>query len=263
MSWLQLHGETWPVTDDEADLRFHLRAADTGLPRVTWNLEVSHYIRAKNPEAKPGIERWLDIDLGTVTWHDGDWRRLANLEIRAATAWYARQEYFDENGHLMLPQLTVHQTVLHPRTEHDEVEGKRQSWMAHDFILRFGNRDGWSFPCELDAWLIPEADYHRTTPETLEQTKHFPQTPPDLRLITRATFTQGSVELTRAAAADPITHARNILREQTRCDTLRQPKLDWMLRQTPGREKIVPMPGWRSTVHFHTTPDNNQPEQNK
>jgi len=31
-----------------------------------------------------------------------------------------------------------------------------------------------------------------------------------------------------------------------------KPELSWMLRQTAECEAIVPMPGWRSAVHFHT-----------
>ena len=48
MSWIQLLGETWPVTKDEADLRVHIQAADVDCPRVAWDLAVSHYIRSEN-----------------------------------------------------------------------------------------------------------------------------------------------------------------------------------------------------------------------
>ena len=47
MSWIQLNGKTWPVTKDEADVRVYIHAADAGCPRVSWNLDVSHYIRRK------------------------------------------------------------------------------------------------------------------------------------------------------------------------------------------------------------------------
>ena len=91
----------------------------------------------------------------------------------------------------------------------------RMVWRAHDFILRLGNRDGWSFPLELDAWLIPETEYWRKSPETPdEEEKRFGEGPPNFRLISRATFATGQVDLTRAAADYLVAHAREILREQ-------------------------------------------------
>ena len=254
MSWLQLHGETWPTTDDEADVRFRLRAADTGLPRVLWALDVSHYTRAEDPQTKPDTERWVDIELSDILWTAGDWRKLANLEIRSDAAWFAGQEHFDEYGSLILPQLCVYQTLLKSYTERTGISEGRTSWIAHDFILRFGNRDGWSFPCELDAWLIPATEYYRTTPETPAELKRRPTGPPNLRLITRATFEHASLNLTRAEGAAPEIAAQNILREQLRCEPLPDPEVKWIKRHTPDRGKIEEMPGWRSTVSFYITP---------
>lgn len=256
MSWLQLHGETWPVTDDEADLRVHIHAPDVACPRVSWELDVSHYIRPENPPAgHPGIDRWLDIELGGLILNLRDWRQLAGLEIRADAAWHATQEFFGPYGHSHnSPRVMVHQTILKPYADSAGVEAGRKEWIAHDFILRFGNRDGWSFPCELDAWLIPKDEYYRTMPETPEEAARFVEVAPNFRLVTRATFMSGNVDLTRSAAADPMSHAREMLREQTGCDAMLRPELKWMLRQTPGNEEIVPMPGWRSHVHFFTTP---------
>jgi hypothetical protein len=148
--------------------------------------------------------------------------------------------------------VTVHQTVLKPYAQRAGVKAGRTGWIAHDFILRLGTRDGWSFPCELDAWLIPEDEYYRLAPETPEAAARFPEGPPDFRLVTRATFASGTVELTRSAAADPPAQAREILRAQIGCEARLEPHLNWQLRQTPGREEIVPMPGWRSGVNFFT-----------
>jgi hypothetical protein len=255
MSWIQLHDEVWPVTKDEAELRAYINAPDAACPRVQWILDVSHYLSTDEPPApgRPGLDRWLDIEVGGLIFGVRDWRRLAGLEIRADTAWHATQEYIGPYGHCHnSPRVMVHQTVLQGDAEREGVEAGRKAWLAHDFILRFGNRDGWSFPCELDAWLIPEEDYHRLTPETPEATARFAEGPPNFRIVTRASFAQGTVDLTRAAAADPVARAREILREEIGCDTLLKPELKWMLRQTPAREEIVPMPGWRSSVHFHT-----------
>jgi hypothetical protein len=258
MSWIQLNGETWPVTKHEADLRVYIQAADVGCPRVTWTLDVAQYIYPEDyTDGKIKIERWLDIDLGDLVLNLRDWRRLAGLEIRADAAWHATQEFFGPYAHCHnSPRVHVHQTILKPYAEREGVEPGRKQWIAHDFILRFGSRDGWSFPCELDAWLIPQEEYYRPQPETPEAAAQFPAAPPNFRLVTRATFNQGSVGLTRRAAADPVAHAREILREEIACEPMLRPELKWMLRQTPERREIVPMPGWRSDVHFFTPPGN-------
>lgn len=257
MSWIQLLGKTWPVTKDEADLRVYIHAEDAICPRVWWDLDVSHYIHAENFPGRKVMERWLDIEVGGLILNLRDWRRLAGLEIRADAAWHASQEFIGPYGHCHnSPRVHVHQTILKPHAERKGVEAGRKWWMAHDFILRFGNRDGWSFPCELDAWLIPEPDYYRVQPETASEATRWPTEPPDFRLVTRATFTQGTVGLTCRAAADPVAHAREVLREQIACEPMLRPELKWMLRHTANSEKIIPMPGWRSDVHFQTPPGN-------
>jgi hypothetical protein len=159
MSWIQLHGETWPVTKDEAEVRLYIHPADVGCPRVSWELDVSHYLMQENFPGKKIMERWLDIDLGSLILNVRDWRQLAGLEIRADAAWHATQEFIGPYGHCHnAPRVHVHQTLLNPHAESADVEPGRKSWIAHDFILRLGGRDGWSFPCELDAWLIPEPE---------------------------------------------------------------------------------------------------------
>jgi hypothetical protein len=263
MSWMQLHGETWPVTDDEADLRVYILSPDAGCPRISWDLDVSHYIKSENPAHKKiEIDRWMDIEVGGLVLNLRDWRQIAGLEIRADAAWHGTQEFFGPYGHSHnSPRVTVHQTVLKPNAEGTAADAARKEWIAHDFILRFGNRDGWSFPCELDAWLIPEKEYYRTMPETPEEAARFAEGAPDFRLVTRATFISGNVDLARAAADDPVSHAREMLREQIACEPMLRPELKWMLRQTPDNEKIVPMPGWRSHVHFFTPPGNARMEK--
>lgn len=255
MSWIELHGETWPVTKDEADLRVCVHPPDVGCPRVWWTLDVSHYLHADKPPrpGNSGVERWLDIDLGSFVLNLRDWRRLAGLEIRADAAWHATQEFVGPYGHSYnSPRVTVYRTEVKKPAEGEEVDSVRSEWIAHDFILRLGNRDGWSFPCELDAWLIPGEKYYRLAHETPEEVTRFAEGPPNFRLITRATFVSGTVELTRGAADDPAAHAREVLSELVGCETMVKPELKWMLRQTPGSEEIVPMPGWRSDVDFRT-----------
>lgn len=255
MSWIQLHGQTWPVTEDEAKLRVNIQPPDVACPRVDWNLDVSHYPPAEFPVPK-GVrtERWLDIELGGLIFNARDWRKLAGMEIRADAAWHATQEFIGPYGHCHnSPRVAVHQTILKSRAEHvaEEEAGHRQ-WLAHDFILRFGSRDGWSFPCELDAWLIPESKYYRIRPEPKEECTRFSEGPPNFRLVTRATFIAGSVNLTKRAADNPVAHARQVLVDQIGCDEMLDPEVQWMLRPTPGREESVRMPGWRSDVYFAT-----------
>lgn len=258
MSWIQLHGETWPVTKDEAEVRVYIHAEDAMCPRVSWDLKVSHYIRPEDfPAGEIKLERWLDIELGGLVLNLRDWRRLAGLEIRADAAWHATQEFIGPYGHCHnSPRVQVQKTILQPHAGREGVEAERKQWLAHDYILRLGNRDGWSFPCELDAWLIPEEEYYCKAPETPEAAVRFPVEPPNFRLVTRATFVSGTVGLTRRAANDPVSHAREVLREQIACEPMLRTELKWMLRHTPANEKIVPMPGWRSDVHFFTPPGN-------
>jgi hypothetical protein len=258
MSWLQLHGEVWPVTTDEAALRVLIQAPDVNCPRVKWWMEVSHYIKTDDPPApgNPGIDRWLDIEVGDLILNLRDWRQLAGLEIRADSAWHDAQEFIGPYGHCYnYSHVTVYQNIMKHFAEQKGLEAGRKCWRAHDFILRFGNRDGWSFPLELDAWLIPEEEYYRQKPETPEETAQFAAGPPNFRLVTRVTFVTGEVEMTRAAADDPVSHAREILREQIAFDEMRNPELKWHLRSEPDGDKIVPMPGWRSRVFFYTPPE--------
>jgi hypothetical protein len=139
--------------------------------------------------------------------------RVASINRRPVKNQIPITEFIGRYGHCHhSPRVTVHQTVLKNYADREGVEVGRKAWVAHDFILRLGNRDGWSFPLELVAWLIPEEEYWRKTPETPEETARFAEGPPNFRLVTRVTFVTGEVEMTRAAAADPISHAREILR---------------------------------------------------
>jgi len=53
---------------------------------------------------------------------------------------------------------------------------------------------------------------------------------------------------------DPVPLAPRLLREETGCQEMFSPEVSWTLHHTPDRKEIVPMPGWRSTVRFSTTP---------
>ena len=64
-------------------LRVFIHAPDVNCPRVSWSLDIDHYIEPKElkPDA-PKIERMLNIELGDLILDIRDWRRLAGLEIR-------------------------------------------------------------------------------------------------------------------------------------------------------------------------------------
>src|SRR3989442_15529027 len=133
MSWIQVRGEVWPVTKDEAELRVYIHAPDVGCPRVGWELEVSHYIEPDRPPVPgdPGVDRWLDIDLGSLILNVTDWRRLDGLEIRADAAWHATQEFVGPYGHCYnSPRVSVHQTVLKAYAQREGVEAGREEWLA-------------------------------------------------------------------------------------------------------------------------------------
>ena len=254
MSWLQLHDEVWPVTDDEADLDVHIEAPDVNIPRVQWNWSVSHNIERPQREVSGGpvMDRWLDIEVGRLILKLRDWREFAGLEIRADSAWHETQEFVGPYAHSHnAPRLLVSQKVVAPSNNANGWEIKTTGWTAHDFILRFGSRDGWSFPCELDGWLIPDEEYYRDEPETPEEVARFPEGAPNLRIVTRATFGSGTVSLSRQPA-DPLLRARQSLKELIGCDEMLDPKLEWMLRRASDGDKCVPMPGWRSSVKFWT-----------
>ncbi|MBI4328091.1 MAG: hypothetical protein HY674_22905 [Chloroflexi bacterium] len=255
MSWIQFQGEIWPATNGEADLRVHVLPPDVGCPRVSWSLDLFQFIEAKEPlPGRPKMERWINVELTNFTVPERDWRRLSHLEIRADPAWQTAQEFIGPYGHSHhLPKVEVSVTVMHLYADKQEDAG-RFCWIAHDFMLRFGTRDGWAFPCELDAWMIPAEEYYRKTPETREEAARFAAGPPNLRVLTRAQFVGGTIELARCGP-DPLPTARRMLREQTGCEELFQTEAKWWLRHTPDHKEIVPVPvGWRSSVNFATAP---------
>lgn len=252
MGWIHLNGELWQVTGDEARLQVRLAAPDAGCPRQSWTWDLFQMVKVENPA--PGqrkSEGFIQIEVSDLYFYERDWRRLSGLEIRADAAWHDAREYVSEYGRLDPAHVLVNATLFGQPDAAGGEEGT-SNWIAHDFILRFGTLDGWCLPCELDAWLIPRDDYHRKTPETPEAVARFAQGPPNLRVMTRTIFQGGSVEVPRCPGGDPVPWAQRLLREETGCETLHQPEVEWILRQMPDQEEARPMPGWRSTVAFST-----------
>jgi hypothetical protein len=253
MSWVQFHGETWPVTPDDALLEFYVQAPDVGCPRVQGRLDLTQTVKAPEPlPGQPDCERLLSVEINGLPLPGRDWRELAGREIRADAAWQAAHEFIGPYGHSHnTAKVDLNHIVFpaHAKTPPDD--GGR--YLGHDFILRFGPRDGLFLPCEIDAWVIPEKEYYRTQPETPAAVAKFPDGPPNLRVITRAQFIGATLDLARCGV-DPLPTARQQAREQLGCEEFFRPTYHWWLRSNPEHNKILPMPpAWRSTVHFFTT----------
>jgi hypothetical protein len=253
MSWVQLNGETWPVTPDGAQLEFYVQAQDVGCPRVQWRLDLTQRVEAAEPlPNQPNCESLLAVEITDMPLPGCDWRELANLEIRADTAWQATNEFIGPYGHSHnLPKVDANHMVFPAHAKSPDNTGCH--YLAHDFILRFGQRDGLVLPCEIDAWVIPINEYYRTLPETPAEAAKFSDGPPNLRIITRAQFIGGSLDMVRCGT-DPLPSARQQVRELLGCEEFFRPTYGWWLRSNPAHKEILPMkPGWRSTVHFFTT----------
>ena len=130
--------------------------------------------------------------------------------------------------------------------------GRHQSWRGHDFLLRFGARDGLAFPCEIDAWLLPGEEYDRTEPETAAEVARFGEGPPDLRIMARAVFTSVTVKVPRTD--DPVAFAREALRSEVGLSEFHDPRLEWAVRRTLEGKGTEQMPGWASTIYVRTQP---------
>lgn len=257
MSWVQWQGETWQPTAHDAELRLHLSKPDSACPRLEWNFDLMHMEKADIPaehddEGASRWKRWINVEIPVLQFPECDWRSIAGREIRADPAWHEAHDHLCEYGRLALALVTV-TTAQRRRPGEPRRSGGQAHWHGHDFILRFGERDGFAFPCELDAWVIPNADYYRTEPEPAAALTRFAEGPPDLRVITRAVFTGGSVAVPRVGD-DPLPWARRALLEATGCDAFHAPVIDWACRFDRAHDKTEHVPGWASTVRFDTRP---------
>ena len=201
---------------------------------------------------KLNIARSLHVEIEEFTVPFADYRRFAGLEIRADSDWHRAQEFVGPYGHSHhAPRVRATEYVLAEHAQNPDDAGLF-SYLAHDFILRFGARDGWFFPCELEAWLLPEAEYYRREPETAETVAHFPTRPPDLRVLTRVEFTGGFIAMPRCGL-NPVPAASTAIRELTGCEEVCHPNVNWHGRMKRDYKGIEPLPpGWRSTVSFAT-----------
>ncbi|HEY3663230.1 MAG TPA: hypothetical protein VGL24_08780 [Chthoniobacterales bacterium] len=255
MSWIQWHDEVWPVTDDQAELRVYLWPPDCGYPRPSWHFELMHLFRPPDADATKDYsrDRWIGLELEELFFHEPDWRRLSRHEIRATPAWHDAHEHFMQHHRLVESRITLGCKQVRRTADEPRKTAGQEYWRAHDFIIRFGERDGLCFPCEIDAWMIHEDDYNRTEPEDPATIAPFAATPPNLRVITRALLVGISAAVPRAGHRDPAAAARRLIEEGIGYDgELRDPEIEWDLRRDLETNDYVENPGWSSTVRFST-----------
>lgn len=243
MSWLLWKGEQWATTNDEAKLNVYLRAPDTGGKRFNWTWHLFQHDPISHVDRKPP-RRFLTIEINDLGF-EGDWRKFSGFELRANAAWQAEHEHFGEYGSHFVPNI-------HVRGDFFQDQGDDQDagfWEGDHFTLRLGERDGDSFACELDAWVLPRAQYRRTTPESAAELARPPIGEPNLRVLTRTRIGRATVNLPRCGT-DPVPLARKYLEELTGLTDLPERSIEWWGPKLPGQEKEAKAPGWRCTVNF-------------
>ncbi len=255
MSRVTFRGETLPDTDDEAELYCLIAPPDAPGPRQDWTFTLNHTIITLDPATgKRTHYRNCEAQIDHLHFNEPDWRKFSGLHIRADSAWHDRHEYIDQNGGLIRPQINVSEYCVHYDADGKQIPDVVENWTGENFILRLGTRDGFLFPAELDAWVMPEKEWPRTTRETAEEAARFPETPPDLRIITAARFLGGRVEVPRCGM-DPVPLGRQLIRNATGFDDPPRIGFQWAAQSSPDFKTCIRPPGWRSTVHFFTEPE--------
>jgi hypothetical protein len=250
---VQLNGETWQPTQDVAELKLYLCRPDVQCDRQEWRFEMMHLVpRVERAPGASYAEKSLVLTLETMGVEVRDWRRLAGMEIRADASWHAKHGHCNEGGWLRESSLEVCEMFFRESAEDAAEMVRERTWRAHDFVLRFGKRDGLAFPVELDAWLLPEEEYWRREPESPEELARFGEGPPDLRVMATAVFTMGWVAL--PPCKDPLALAERMLRKEVAIEGMHNSKIQWETRELPGTTEREEMREWPATVYFTTEP---------
>ncbi len=255
MSWVEMLGQRWPATDQVVRLQVFIWGPQAPHPRTVWHLDVFH-MQVSDPET--GEKRpspHIHIEISDFAPEIRDWRRFSGWELRADAAWREAQECVTDYNRHQLPHVLAlgnFRSMLPPA----EQRGKREheTWLGHDFVLRFGTRDGWEFPCEIDGWVRSEEDYWQLRPQSRDEAMRFPTEPPNLRVMARAEFVGGTVIVPRRHHADPVAWAREVLRAEIGCETMHDPRIKWATRRVRGFGKTEKLEGWGSRVTFRTRP---------
>jgi hypothetical protein len=254
MSWVQLNGETWRATQDVAEVKLQLWRPDAMCGRQEWSFELSHLVR-RAPQV-PGLsasERALTLRLETLGLELRDWRSVAGKEIRADAGWHEKHGRCHEYGRLRESSLWVSGLFFPEGIEASGNAVEERDWRAVDFVMRFGKREGMSFPMELDAWVMPEAEFWRKEPESEEELRRFGEGPPNLRVMATAVFTRGWVMLPHCE--EPVALARRFLREEVGFDVMHEPQIQFPSRQDSKVTEFTEVPEWPATVYFRTEED--------
>lgn len=254
MSYAQWQGRTWPTTTDEASLRVHLPPRDCPGALPEWDLELDHFVMSaeRGPDGQRQILGALQLEISQLGLLPRRWHDLARQHVRADAAWYERTARFGPFGHRCHQCLEVTSYIpsAHPPA-HSLGPAGRLEWCALDFEVRLGARDGLYFPCEIDAWLFPRGEFDRDEPETPEELATFGQGEPDLRIITRAKFSGGSIGMPRCGD-DPWPQAQREILAALGPMHFARHQVDWHVHYPPHSGELVPRPGWRSFIHFWT-----------
>ena len=254
MSYVQWHGHTWPLSDDEASLIVHLPPRDCPAALPEWDLSLDHCVRASQPEpdGRRKLVATLQVDVGHLGLRPRTWHDLSGAHLRADANWYEQTSHFGAYGHHTSPRFN---TFIWIKTGSAGASSLgttgREHWAAVDFEVRFGQRDGLVFPCEIDAWLLPQEDFSRDEPESPEELAAFGQGPPNLRVITRAVFHSGTIDMPRCGD-DPWPQARREIHAALGPFDIQRHEVKWDLHRAPGAERCSERPGWRSSIQFWT-----------
>jgi hypothetical protein len=247
MSWIQWQRENLPTTRDAAGLNCTLAAPDMQGPRQDWALTLSHEVPW--PPEVPKKYRWLEhleVEIPQLGLQLRSLEELSGLVIRSTPEWLLKVQEYDGYGRLMEPVLVVSHFKVCLETQEVVVN---EDYLSVEWELRFGQLDGMTLSCELDAWsVLPEREFFRDEPETPEELAKFAKGEPMLRLMTPVDIRAVTVEMERCGE-DPIPLARQRLKEALGIEDTWGERVFWESNFIAMPEhKAVKEPGWRSKV---------------
>lgn len=249
MSWIQWQGENLPTTQDAAGLNCTLTAPDMPGPRQEWALHLSHVVPW--PPEVPKKYRWLEhveVDLPQLGLQVRSLEELSGLVIRSTPEWLVKVQESDSIGNLVEPVLVLSHFKVSPETQEVVVN---EEYLSVEWEVRFGQLDGVTLSCELDAWVVlPEREFFREEPETREELAKFAVGEPMLRVMTPVDLTCVTMEMERCGE-DPVPLARKRLKEALGIEDTWGERVFWESNFVAMPEhKAVKEPGWRSKVRF-------------
>jgi len=252
MSYAHWLGQTWPHSTDDASLYVHIPSRNCPAALIDWDLELDHFVESSQPgpDGKKKLIAALHINITNLGLRPRTWLDLSGQHIHADAHWYEQTTASGPYGHAEKERFRV-STWFEDDCPETATLGptEPQRWVAIDFEIRFGRREGYVFPCEIDAWVIPEADFAREEPETPEELATFGQGPPNLRLITRAIFRSGTIDMPRSGD-DPWPQAQREIHAALGPFDIKRHNIRWNVCRRPPPNDLQECPGGRSRVQF-------------